>query len=395
MSYDAPYKGLKVVDLSQGVAGPYTGMLMAQHGADVIKVEPLDGDWARGISTRYEDHSAFSVPSNLGKRSIALDLKTKAAKTVVRQLLADSDVFIEGFRPGVIGRLGFGYEAVREANPGILYLSISGFGQTGPMAERPAMDPVLQAFTGMMSVNRGNDGIPHRINVIVCDMATALYAFQALSAALYAKRDMAQGRYLDVNLMQGTACLQVVRIISNYLDKGVIRPGRYPAGTFVTADGWMNILMLRDREWPPFCDLMERPELAEDPRYATNKDRLENLDALSKIVAEAFAKHDGDWWSERLAANGTMHEQVNDHLQFLEHPQVAATGLIAWIDQPGIGKVPIPNAPGLQPLVQGSPLAKSPTVGEHSAEILGALGYDAAAIADFATRGIVNASAAA
>ena len=395
MSYEAPYKGLKVVDLSQGVAGPYAGMLMAQYGADVVKVEPLAGDWARRISKRYEDHSAFSVPSNLGKRSIALDLKTAEGKTVLRRLLEDADVFIEGFRPGVTGRLGFGYEAVRAINPGILYLSISGFGQTGPLAERPAMDPVLQAFTGLMSVNQGNDGIPHRINVIVCDMATSLYAFQALSAALYAKRDMAEGRYLDVNLMQGTACLQVVRIISNYLDNGVIRPGRYPAGTFVTKDGWMNILMLRDREWPPFCAMMERPELAEDPRYASNEARLKNRDELSTIVNEALAKHDGDWWSERLTASGTMHEQVNDHLKFLEHPQVAATGLIAWLDQPGIGRVPIPNAPGLQPLVQGSPLARSPTVGEHSAEILGALGYDAAEIADFATRGVTNPSAAA
>ncbi len=395
MSYDAPYKGLKVVDLSQGVAGPYTGMLMAQYGADVVKVEPLDGDWARSISTRYEDHSAFSVPSNLGKRSIALDLKAEEGKTVLRQLLKDADVFIEGFRPGVTGRLGFGYDAVSAINPGILYLSISGFGQTGPMAERPAMDPVLQAFTGLMSVNQGNDGIPHRINVIVCDMATSLYAFQALSAALYAKRDTAEGRYLDVNLMQGTACLQVVRIISNYLDGGVIKPGRYPAGTFVTKDGWMNVLMLRDREWPPFCDMMERPDMAGDPRYATNKARLENLDEFSAIVIEEFAKRTGDWWSERFTAAGTMHEQVNDHLKFLEHPQVAATGLIAWIEQPGIGKVPIPNAPGIQPLIQGSPLAMSPTVGEHSAEILGALGYDAAAITEFAARGIVNPSAAA
>ena len=395
MSYEAPYKGLKVVDLSQGVAGPYTGMLMAQYGADVVKVEPLDGDWARSISTRYEDHSAFSVPANLGKRSIALDLKTEDGKTVLRQLLKDADVFIEGFRPGVIQRLSFGYDAVSKANPGILYLSISGFGQTGPMAERPAMDPVLQAFTGLMSVNKGNDGIPHRINVIVCDMATSLYAFQALSAALYAKRGMMPGRYLDANLMQGTACLQVVRIIANYLDKGVIKPGRYPAGTFVTADGWMNVLMLRDREWPPFCDMMGRPELADDLRYATNKARLENLDELSVIVVKAFAEHDGDWWSERFTAAGTMNEQVNDHLKFLEHPQVAATGLIAWLDQPGIGKVPVPNVPGLQPLVPGSPLAISPTVGEHSAEILGALGYKPDAVAAFAARGVINAGATA
>lgn len=390
MSYETPYKGLKVVDLSQGVAGPYVGMLMAQYGADVVKVEPLDGDWSRSISKRYGDHSAFSVPANLGKRSIALDVKTPEGIEVMNKLLADADVFIEGFRPGVIKRLGFDYETVSKFNPGILYLAVSGFGQTGPLAERPAMDPVLQAFTGLMSNNKGFDGIPHRINVIVCDMATALYGFQALAPALYARRDTEGGRYIDVNLMQGSACLQVVRMISNVIEQGEVRPGRYPSGLFPTADGWMNVLMFREAEWPPFCKMLGLSELADDLRFNTNERRLKNAEELAPMINEAFSKRDADWLSERLTEAGTMHEKVNDHLKFLEHPQVKATGLISWLEQPGIGRVPIPNVPGIEPLVQDTPLASAPTVGEHTMAILKEHGYALATIQAYSEKGVTN-----
>ena len=365
-------------------------MLLAQYGADVVKVEPLGGDWSRSISKRYEDHSAFSVPANLGKRSLALDVKSPEGIEIMHDLLVDADVFIEGFRPGVIQRLGFGYEDVSELNPGILYLAVSGFGQTGPMAERPSMDPVLQAFTGLMSVNKGMDGIPHRINVIVCDMATALYGFQALAPALYARRDTEKGRYIDVNLMQGTACLQVVRMISNVIEKGEIKPGRYPAGMFATADGWMNMLMFKESEWPPFCEMLDLSGLASDPRYETSALRLENVETLAPIVNAEMAKHDFAWLSERLAANGTMHEKVNDHLEFLDHPQVEATGLISWLDQPGIGRVPVPNVPGMAPLEPDTVLASSPTVGQHTREILEELDYDDETIDALAERGITS-----
>jgi crotonobetainyl-CoA:carnitine CoA-transferase CaiB-like acyl-CoA transferase len=163
MSYDAPFAGLKVVDLSQGVAGPYAAMLLAQYGADVIKVEPPEGDWARALGKRYGDLTAFSIAANLGKRAIVLDLKTDEGRATARKLAAGADVFLESFRPGVAARLGVGYPDVAALSPRVIYLSVSGFGQTGPDAERPAVDTVFQAFTGIMSVNRGGDGIPHRV----------------------------------------------------------------------------------------------------------------------------------------------------------------------------------------------------------------------------------------
>src|ERR1700748_906680 len=249
MSYDAPFAGLKVVDLSQGIAGPYCAMLLAQHGAEVIKVEGIgEGDWARTLGTRYGSHTAFSIIGNLGKKSIAVDLKSAAGKDVVWRLLKGADVFLEGFRPGVIKRLGFDYDSVAAHEPRLLYLSISGFGQSGPLAERPAMDPVLQAYTGLMVENRGEDGIPHRVPVIVVDMSAALSGFRALSAALYAGRDEPRGRYLDVSLMQAATALQSIRLMSSYLEGGTQKPGGAPGGVFQTADGWMSILAFRDAE---------------------------------------------------------------------------------------------------------------------------------------------------
>jgi len=289
VSYDAPFAGLKVVDLSQGIAGPYCAMLLAQHGADVIKVEGIgDGDWARALGTRHGNHSAFSVIGNLGKRSIAVDLKSEAGKDVVWGLLKGADVFLEGFRPGVIKRLGFDYDAVSAREPRLLYVAISGFGQTGPLSERPAMDPVLQAYTGLMSENRGEDGVPHRVPVIVVDMSTALYAFQGLSAALYARRDETRGRYIDASLMQAATALQSIRLMACHLEGGVMKPGGAPGGVFQTADGWMSILALNDRDWRSLCRAIDRPALPDDPRFATPGLRLDNDVALYAIVRPAI-----------------------------------------------------------------------------------------------------------
>ncbi|MBT5809528.1 MAG: CoA transferase [Rhodospirillaceae bacterium] len=390
MSYDAPFKDIKVVDLSQGVAGPYSAMLLAQYGANVIKVEPHGGDWSRFISTRYEDHSAFSVPANLGKRSIALDMKNDDAKKAVERLVADADVFIEGFRPGVIDRLGFGYDAVSAINPGVIYLSISGFGQTGPYRERPAMDPILQAFTGLMSQNKGFDEIPHRVGVIVSDMTTSLYAFQAVAVSLYAKRNEPKGRHIDVSLMQGTACLQTIRVIMSHLDGGDPKPGRLPSGSFETSDGWIYFILFKESEWAPLCDMLDLNHLRDDPRYADNAARLENQIELLPIVQDAFRQKNSDYFCEHLAKARIMHEKVNEYAEFMEHPQVKATGLFAWLDQPGIGRVPVPNAPGIMPLEQGKPLSMSPLVGEHSEAILREHGYDDGEIATLISDGVVK-----
>jgi crotonobetainyl-CoA:carnitine CoA-transferase CaiB-like acyl-CoA transferase len=382
MSYEAPFAGLKVVDLSQGVAGPYCGMLLAQHGADVIKVEPTgDGDWARTLGRRYGSHTAYSIPANLGKRSIALDLKPEAGKAVLSRLIEGADVLIEGFRPGVLDRLGFGYAAVSRREPRILYLSVSGFGQTGPFAGRPAMDPVLQAFSGLMMDNKGEDGIPHRVPFVVIDMSTALYAFQALSAALYARRDETRGRYIDVSLMQAATALQSIRLMACHLEGGVMKPGGAPGGVFKIADGWMSLLAFNDRDWRILCKAMQTPALADDPRFATQKLRLANDVALYAIVRPAIAAEPWAVWTKRLTEAGLMHERRNSYAEFLDQPHVRDTGLIQWLAQPGLSQaVPVPALPGMLPQAEGTPRGTAPVTGQHTTEVLAAHGFAAAEI---------------
>ncbi len=392
MSYDAPFAGLKVVDLSQGIAGPYCAMLLAQHGANVIKVEGVgDGDWARTLGVRHGSHSAFSIIGNMGKRSLSIDLKSEAGKRVLWRLIEGADVFIEGFRPGVIQRLGFDYAAVSAREPRLLYLSISGFGQTGPLAERPAMDPVLQAYTGLMNENRGEDGIPHRVPVIVVDMSTALYAFQALSAALYARRDETRGRYIDVSLMQAATNLQSIRLMASHLEGGTMKPGGAPGGVFQTADGWMSILALSNRDWQSLCAAMARPEMASDPRFATPQLRLANDVALYAVMRPAIKTETSAVWSKRFTEAGLMHERLNSYAEFVNQPQVRETGLFQWLTQAGVREpVPVPTLPGTPRQPDGTPRAIAPVPGQHTKAILSEHGFSDADIAALLSAGTVT-----
>jgi crotonobetainyl-CoA:carnitine CoA-transferase CaiB-like acyl-CoA transferase len=390
--YDAPFAGLKVIDLSQGVAGPYCAMLLAQHGADVIKIEPVEaGDWTRILGKIYGDHTAYSIPANLGKRSVALDLKNADGKAVLWRLLDGADVMIEGFRPGVTARLGFGYDAVAARNKRMLYLSISGFGQTGSLAERPAMDPVVQAYTGLMMENRGEDGIPHRVPIIAIDMTTGLYAFQALSGALYARRDQPHGRYIETSLMQAAASLQVVRMMGTALEDGVAPQAAVPGGVFKTADGWMQITVVQERDWVALCKAIDLPALAADPRFAARGGRYDNQDALYAVLRPALAAMTTQDLDRRLADARVMHERLNSYLEFLAQPHVVESGLIAWLSQPGLTRpAPVPNLPGLPRLIDGTARATAPACGEHTQAVLAEHGYSPAQIAELAARGIVG-----
>jgi crotonobetainyl-CoA:carnitine CoA-transferase CaiB-like acyl-CoA transferase len=374
MSYDAPFEGLRVADLSQGIAGPYSAMLLAQHGADVVKVEPPGGDWSREIGTRCGEQSAFSLAANLGKRSIVADLREERGRLVVRRLVERADVFIESFRPGVAARLGLGYEAVSASNPRILYVSVSGFGQTGPDRERPAVDTILQAFTGLMSVNKGGDGAPHRVASVVMDMTTALFTFQAVSAALYARRHEPRGRYIETSLMQAGAALQIVNMIGSYLENGAVRPGLTPSGTFPAQDGWLNVSVLRNQDFGVLCDILERPDLKADPRFADNDARFRHAGPLTEALADAFRLRPAAEWCGRLAAAGIMHARVNTHLDYLRDPHVEATGTVLWMEQPGLGKVPLPWPPGVNPPASGTRRATAPALGEHGQEVRAELG---------------------
>ena len=375
MSYQKPYKGLKVIDFSQGVAGPYCGMLLAQHGAEVIKIEPKDGDWARNLGQEYGEHSAFSVAANLGKKSIIIDLKNKKSKSILDKIIKQSDIFIEGFRPGVITRLGYDYDRLKKINPKLIYLSISGFGQTGPMSHKPAMDPVLQAFTGFMSENKGPDDIPHRTPVIIFDMTTALYATQLISASLYARTNEKFGRKIEISLMEAAAAMQSIRLMSGYME-GPYTHASSPSGTFKTKDGWIQIIVVKNHEFIKFCNAVGWKKFINDKRFVSNAERRKHEAILSREVQKLFIKEKTDYWKNLLNDYEVQNEKVQNYKEFIESEQTKALDLISWLKQPTTGTLwPVPNIPGMPRLEDSDILSKAPSLGQHSKEILKSLGY--------------------
>lgn len=388
MSFDRPYEGVKVVDLSQGIAGPYCGMLLAQWGADVIKVEPPEGDWARILGNRYGDHTAFSVIGNLGKRCVALDLKQPSAKAALERIIAGADVFMEGFRPGVISRLGFDFERVKALAPGIIYVSISGYGQTGPKSRKPAMDPVLQAYTGFMTANADREGVPMRTQPIIVDMSTALYAHQAVAAALYAKRDGGEARFLDISLMAGAASLQSVRFASTVQEGREPPPGSTPGGVYKCKDGYIQILILKERDWLLFCDAFGLDDFKAEPRYRDNRQRAEDIDVISARIVPIFASKTSAEWGEIFTELGMMNQPILDYLEFAQEPQALGTGLVTRLPQPGYPEPPVLlNIPGRPPLQPGTPAATAPTVGRDTRQILAEAGLPSAEIDDLIASG--------
>lgn len=375
MSYKKPYEGLKVIDFSQGVAGPYCGMLLAQQGAEVIKVEPMDGDWARNLGQEYGEHSAFSVAANLGKKSIVIDLKNQKSLKIIDKIIKDVDVFIEGFRPGVIDKLGLGYERLKKDNPKLIYLSISGFGQKGPMSKKPAMDPVIQAFTGFMSENKGPDDIPHRTPIIVFDMATALYAMQIISATIFARISEKFGKKIEISLMESAAAFQSIRLMSGYME-GPYKHASSPSGTFKTKDGWIQLIVVKNHEFTKFCDAVGWNKFKDDLRFSSNTKRREHENFLTEEVQKLFANKPTDYWKNLLDQYQVQNEKVQSYKEFVESNQSKELNLISWLDQPTTGKLwPIPNIPGFSKLIENDSNSVAPSLGQHTKEILLNQGY--------------------
>jgi crotonobetainyl-CoA:carnitine CoA-transferase CaiB-like acyl-CoA transferase len=383
-----PYAGLRVLDASQGLAGPYCAMLLAQHGAQVIKVEPPEGDWSRGIGTRHGDATALSLAANRGKSSLVVDLKAPGATAALRRVAARADVFLESFRPGVAERLGLGYAALSADNPGLVYASISGYGASGPYAQRPGTDTVLQAFSGMMSLNRDGDGRPNRVGFLVVDTLTALYAFQALSAALYARRAGAGGRHLELSLMQAAAAFLAPKVVEHALEGEAARPLNVPAGVYRTRDGWIAVTLSRESHFPALCRALERPDLAADPRNASFETRADHQAALKAAVAETLAQRGTAQWLERFAANEVMANPVSTLGDWIADPHVQAVGAATRIDVPGVGGIDWPGIPGVSPPAPGEARAAWSRIGEGGLDALRGFGFDDAAIAQLKAAGI-------
>jgi crotonobetainyl-CoA:carnitine CoA-transferase CaiB-like acyl-CoA transferase len=388
MSAAGAYAGLRVLDLGQGVAAPYCAMLLAMHGAEVIKLEPLAGDWSRGLGTRYGNHTAMSAHYNRGKRSLALDLKAAVARDIAVSLATRADIVIESFRPGVAARLGLGYDELRARNPRLLYLSVSGFGQDGLYVARPCTDSVAQAFSGLMSVNLGNDGSPHRVGAIIVDTLTGLYAAQALGVALYARERRGEGQRLEVSLTECAAAILGHKLAEHMLEGGAPRQLNVPTGAYRTRNGWIMVALVREEQYARLAAALGQPDLAEDPRFADFAARAAHATALCDIVGAIFLGDTTEGWLERLRAADVLADRINGFDDWLADPHIVATGGAVSVDQPGMGQFQTPRTPGI-PFAVDAAMASAPHIGEHGVAILGELGFDPEKIARLGAEGIL------
>jgi len=374
------YNGLRVLDLGQGVAAPYCAMLLGMHGAEIVKLEPLAGDWSRGLGTRYGDHTAMSAHYNRGKRSLALDLEAPAARDIAVRLATRADIVIESFRPGVAARLGLGYEALHARNPRLLYLSVSGFGQEGPYVDLPCTDSIAQAFSGLMSVNLGNDGTPHRVGAIIVDTLTGLYAAQALAVALYARERRGEGQRLEVSLTQCAAAILGHKLAAHHLEGGAPRLLNVPTGVYRTRDGWIIVALVREEQYVRLVGALRRPDLATDTRFADFAARAAHASVLCDIIGSIFPTDTTGSWLERLRAADILADRINGFNDWLIDPHIVATDGAVRVDQSGMGQFRTPRTPGISPLVDAA-MSPPPRIGEHGAAILSELGIDPATIA--------------
>lgn len=382
--------GLTVLDFSQGVAGPHATLLLALQGANVIKIEPLEGDWGRRLGNISGDQCAHSVAFNRGKRSVALNLKNPLALEAAKRIATRADIVVESFRSGVIDRLGFGYEAMRRINPQIVFASITGFGQSGPERNRPTVDGLIQAFTGVMGMNRTPDGMPHRIGMAAVDVLTGLYAFQAIASAVLRQVRFSEGSRLDISMMEAAAAFQGCKLMESAWSEGE-PPALYaPAGTLETRDGHIVISVMRQDHFREIMMLVGRGDLADDLRLQTHEGRLEHGSLIMAALGKAMTSRSSDEWISRLQDKGILCEKVNRYEDYLAHPHVAETGAIDWMQQGSLQQLPIANVPGAPQARNDSRLRHAPGIGEDTVSILQDAGYAAAEIVALKDAGAIK-----
>jgi crotonobetainyl-CoA:carnitine CoA-transferase CaiB-like acyl-CoA transferase len=378
-----PLEGLKVLDLSHALAGPYCSTMLADYGADVIKIEPPGkGDIARAWGTQLPGgETDYFIGLHRNKKGIVLDLKNPEGKETFLRMVERCDVVLENFRPGTLERLGLDYETARKRNPGIIYCSISGFGQDGPYRDRPALDLIVQAESGMISATGEAGGSGVRAGVSIADLTAGMNAAFGIMVALRAKDATGVGQSIDISMMEGQLSLLGV-MIGNYFTTGEIPvpmgtayKALLPYQTFHTKTRDLALAVGSDKLWRDFCPVIGCPELTDDPRFRTNSDRNKNRAALVDILQTAFMRRSFEEWETLLVDAGIPIGAINNISQVIDHPQVAARGAIVNMDHPRAGAVRVVGVPIRLSQTPGSVRTPSPSLGEHTeivlSEILG------------------------
>jgi formyl-CoA transferase/CoA:oxalate CoA-transferase len=377
----SPLEGVKILDLSHALAGPFCSTMLADYGAQVIKIEPPGlGDIARAWGSPLPGgETDYFVSLHRNKQGMVLDLKNPQGKETFLRLVEHCDVVLENYRVGALARLGLDYETARRRNPGIIYCSISGFGQDGPYRDRPALDLILQAESGMISVTGEADGHGARAGVSIADLTAGMNAAFGIMLALRAKEKSGIGQAIDVSMMEGQLAL-LGTMIGNYCATGEIpKPmgtaykALLPYQTFRTKTRDLALAVGSEKLWKTFCPAIGCPELAEDPRFRSNGDRNRNRAALIERLQQAFLTRSYEEWETLLARNGIPVGAINDLAQVVDHAQVKSRGSLIEIEHPRAGKLRVVGVPVRLSQTPGAVRTPSPALGEHTAEVLGEL----------------------
>ena len=392
-----PLKGIRVLDLTRILAGPYATMILRDLGAEVIKIEqPEVGDEARGFGPFKNNFSLYFMSVNRGKKSVTLNLKSQRGKELFLQLVKGSDILVENFRPGTMEKLGLGYESLKRHQPSLLYAACSGFGQTGPYAMRGAYDMIIQGMGGIISITGEPDRPPVRVGTSIGDITSALFTTIGILSALRHRDQTGEGQLIDVGMLDCQVAILENAMVRYFSTGDIPRPlgRRHPAITpfevFESADGYVVIAIGNNELWRKFCEHVDRPELIDDERFRTNALRTENHESLFPILAEIMCRRATDTWVEALEAIGVPCGPVNTVDKVANDPQVLARDMIAEVEHDTTGTVQIPGIPIKLSETPGRIDAPAPNLGEHTSEILtGLLGVEVEEVNQLKQEGVV------
>jgi formyl-CoA transferase len=380
-------------------------MMLGDFGADIIKIErPGVGDDSRGWGPPYvgeaygpyPGESAYFLSANRNKRSLTINLKATKGQEIIRKLVEVSDVLIENYRTGVLDKMGLGYDDLSAQNPGLIYCSVSGYGRTGPYAEHPGYDAIIQAEGGMMSITGPIEGPPSRVGIPIIDITSGMFAASAILAALYERIDSGKGQLIDISLLDTQAAL-LSNVASNYLVSGEppkrvgnAHPNIAPYEPFQARDKGFVLGAANQRQWEKLCDVIGHPELKEDPRFLKNDDRVKNREQLIITLNEIFQEQDAADWLEIIQAGGLPCGPINAVPEVFAHPQSESRGFIQQVDHSTAGEVPLTGFPYKLSRTPTETHHPPPALGEHNQEILvDLLGYSSEEVSQFEDQGII------
>ena len=393
----AALENIKVVDLTRTLAGPFCTMMLGDMGADVVKIEePERGDETRSWTPFWNGESTQFLSFNRNKRSLSVNLKEEEGLELVLSLAADADVMIESFRAGALERMGLGYEAVKAVNPDIIYCSISGYGRSGPMADKPGYDLIIQAYSGLMHLTGEPDGSPLRVGFSLVDLFTGMMAYGSIVTALYNRDKTGEGQWIEAALLDGQVATMSYHA-TGFIGTGVEphrlgsgHPSLVPYQSFPASDGFFILGCANDGLWGRLCQAMERPDLLEDPRFKTNTDRVAHRPECIETLSEIFSAKTVSDWVNIISDAGVPCGPINRVSDVVKDPQVLARDMIANLPHPNVPDLRVPNSPLKLTETPASLRMAPPLLGQHNAEILGELGYTSEQVKKLQEQGVIG-----